>query len=81
MMADETAGAISDTGMGCKMALPNVRRQQVRIVKVSQLKFVGRPRLAFKAFERLEPCAGKLASTVLRGLRHEVAFESVMTGR
>jgi len=25
------------------------------------------PRLAFKAFERLEPCAGKLASTVLRG--------------
>ena len=45
MMADETAGAISDTGMDCKMALPNVRRQQVRIVKVSQLKFVGRPRL------------------------------------
>ena len=28
---------------------------------------LGTPRLAFKAFERLEPCAGKLASTVLRG--------------
>jgi hypothetical protein len=37
--------------------------------------------LGDKAFERLEPCARKRASTVLRGLRHEVAFESVMTGR
>ena len=42
---------------------------------------LGTPRLAFKALERLEPCAGRLARTVLRGLRHEVAFESVMTGR
>ena len=25
------------------------------------------PRLAFKALERLEPCAGRLARTVLRG--------------
>jgi len=45
MTADKNAGAISDTGIGCKMTLPNVRRQQVRIVKVSQLEFVGRPRL------------------------------------
>jgi len=45
MTADETAGAISDTGMGCRITRPNVRRQQVRIVKVSQLKFVGRSRL------------------------------------
>ncbi len=28
---------------------------------------LGTPRLVFKALERLEPCAGKLARTVLRG--------------
>src|SRR6266446_5537876 len=30
-------------------------------------------------YERLEPCAAKVACTVLRGLRHEVAYVIVTT--
>ena len=43
-----------------------VRRLQARIVKVTQ-DLLGNRVLLCMAFERLEPCAGKLASTVLRG--------------
>ena len=32
------------------------------------LKIVSKPRPVKRAFARLEPCAGRLASTVLRGL-------------
>jgi len=43
-----------------------VRRLQARIVKVTQ-DLLGNRVLLCKAFERLEPCAGRLARTVLRG--------------
>jgi len=65
------AGAISHGAMNWhaiewEQVHCEVRRLQARIVKVTQ-DLLGNRVLLCKAFEMLEPCAGKLASTVLRG--------------
>ena len=69
--AEKVAGAAPDGkvdwhAINWRKIHRNVKRLQARIVKAMQAGKL-QNRVPYRAFERLERCAGKLARTVLRG--------------